>query len=259
MNPLFYLAAIPIFALMIVVHELGHFLTAKWADIRVDEFSVGFPPRVASVKRGETQYTIGLLPLGGYVRMPGENGDATDEQGNPDARSFAAKSAGKRAIVLAAGVTMNLLLAFVLFTGAEAAGQVIPSSYVNVEAGSPAQVAEIHDGDHILAINGHPVKTFDDLVKATSVAIAAADKNAKTVPIVVEVQHRGAAQPVTVTVQARVQGQAHLGVRPDPAHVIHVTHPIWEAPARGLADIPLVIGATADGIHQIIQGVIPLN
>ena len=129
-SPWMYLAAVPIFALLVLVHELGHFLTAKWAGIRVDEFAIGFPPRVASVTRGETTYSINLLPIGGYVRMPGENGETTDEHGNPDPRTFGAKPAGKRAIVLVAGVTMNVILAIVLFTLAEAVGQVTPSSYV---------------------------------------------------------------------------------------------------------------------------------
>src|SRR5512146_1391202 len=118
------LAAIPVFGLLIFVHEFGHFITAKWAGIRVDEFALGFPPRLLSVKRGETTYSLNALPIGGYVRMPGENGETTDENGNYDPRNFAAKPASKRAIVLVAGVTMNMLLAVVCFTVAEMVGQV---------------------------------------------------------------------------------------------------------------------------------------
>jgi regulator of sigma E protease len=255
----FWLVAIPIFTLMVLIHEFGHFITAKWAGIRVDEFGVGFPPRLFGIKRGETIYSINWLPIGGFVRMPGENGETTDERGNPDPRSFGAKPASKRAIVLLAGVTMNLLLAIVLFTAAEAIGRVELSSYVTVEPKGPAQMAGIRDGDHIVAIAGHPVKTFEELVSQTTTAIAAAPKNAQTLPIVVLVHHAGTTEPVPVTVQAKVQGDAHLGVRSDPAKAIHVTHPIWEAPARGLGDIPYVLGATVDGIRQIVRGVIPLN
>lgn len=258
MNPLFLLAAVPIFALMVLVHEFGHFITARWAGIRVEEFAIGFPPRLFSIKRGETVYSINLLPIGGYVRMPGENGETTDEEGRPDPGSFASKTAGKRAIVLLAGVTMNLLLAVVLFIGAEAAGKVIASSYVRVVSGGPAASAGMVSGDHILAIDGHPIKTFDDLTTQTSAALAQAPAGAKSYPIQVLVQHPGAASPVTITVQANTDSP-HLNVTPDTNHVIHETHPIWEAPARGLGDIPYVIGATGTAIHQIIQQKIPLG
>src|SRR5215472_8783208 len=163
-SPWMYLAAVPIFALLVLVHELGHFLTAKWAGIRVDEFAIGFPPRVASVTRGETTYSINLLPLGGYVRMPGENGEMTDEAGNFDPRSFASKPAGTRAIVLLAGVTMNFLLAFLLFTAFAAAGQPQYTRVIkSVVAGSPAAHAGLKGGDTILSIDGHPVKYFSDI------------------------------------------------------------------------------------------------
>src|SRR5262249_41774988 len=192
MNPLFYLAAIPIFALMVLVHELGHFITAKWADIRVDEFAIGFPPRVASVKRGETQYTIGLLPLGGYVRMPGEDGQTTDEQGNPDPRTFAAKTAGKRAIVLAAGVTMNVLLAIVLFTFSEGLGHVEYKPVLkSVVKDSAAQAAGVQAGDTILSVDGHSIQYWSDLLQTVQRDISAAPANDKTVSVVLVVTHKG--------------------------------------------------------------------
>ncbi|MDQ2905824.1 MAG: site-2 protease family protein, partial [Chloroflexota bacterium] len=167
MNNWYLLAAIPVFGLLVLVHELGHFLTAKWAGIRVEEFGLGLPPRVVGIrkrdsggweviwfagKRGEedpstylnkqtpfggasggvsvpgavsdhTIYSLNLLPIGGFVRMPGESGDVYDEEGRYDPNSFAAKSAGKRIIVLCAGVTMNFLLAMVLFSVAYSLGE----------------------------------------------------------------------------------------------------------------------------------------
>ena len=80
----YLLAAIPVFALLVLIHEFGHFITAKWAGIRVEEFAIGFPPRLFGIKRGETTYSINLLPIGGFVRMPGENGEVTDENGRYD-------------------------------------------------------------------------------------------------------------------------------------------------------------------------------
>ena len=98
--------------ILVLVHELGHFLAAKWAKMRVDEFAFGFPPRLWSVKKGETEYSFNLLPLGGYVKIYGENGD---EEGVPPAGSFSAAPKWKQLIVLAAGVIMNLLLAIFIF------------------------------------------------------------------------------------------------------------------------------------------------
>lgn len=93
------------------VHELGHFVIAKRAGMRVDEFGLGFPPRIFGIKKGETTYTLNLIPLGGFVKIHGEDGSGRD-----DPRSFSSKSAGKRALVLAAGVLMNLAFAAVLLS-----------------------------------------------------------------------------------------------------------------------------------------------
>lgn len=96
---------------LILVHELGHFLTAKWSRMRVDEFAIGFPPRLFSIKKGETEYSINLLPIGGYVKIFGENGLEGDES----RRSFGSRPKYQQAIVLLAGVAMNILAAWVIF------------------------------------------------------------------------------------------------------------------------------------------------
>src|SRR5713226_9343278 len=141
MNNWYLLAAIPVFGLLVLVHEFGHFITAKWAGIRVEEFGLGIPPRLVGFRKRDqggweviwfggssdedaasaqqtpftgtsggvsnlaplpshTIYSLNLLLIGGFVRMPGENGDIQDLSGNYDPQSFAAKSAGKRIIVL---------------------------------------------------------------------------------------------------------------------------------------------------------------
>ncbi|HEX6798926.1 MAG TPA: site-2 protease family protein [Ktedonobacterales bacterium] len=264
MNPLFLLAAVPIFGLMVIVHEFGHFITAKRAGIRVEEFAIGFPPRLFGIKRGETLYTINLLPIGGFVRMPGENGETTDESGNYDPRSFGAKPAGTRAIVLLAGVTMNLLLTIVLFTAAEVVGQVhyLPIA-AQVTAGSPAATAGLKDGDKIVAINGQKVAYWEDLLNDTQNAVdtqLAANKNAKTVPIQVTYV-RGSAAPQTVTVNANTSSDPnvpHLGVARTDQTVVHKV-PLWQAPIQGVADIGNVSVATVQGVGEIIRGIIPVN
>src|SRR6185436_3790923 len=98
-----------ILGLLVFVHELGHFLMAKRAGMKVEEFAFGFPPRLISFKRGETTYAINLIPLGGYVKIDGEDGS---DASNP--RSFANKPAWQRFLVLIAGVSMNVVLAWFL-------------------------------------------------------------------------------------------------------------------------------------------------
>ncbi len=264
-NNWYLLAAIPVFALLIIVHELGHFLAAKWADIRVDEFAIGFPPKLISFKRGETTYAINALPIGGYVKMPGEDGSTTDENGRYDPRTFAAKSAGKRLVVLLAGVTMNFLLAIVLFTAAEAVGQIQYRPVIgSVESGSPAQHVGLHVGDHILAVNGQPIKYFSDLVADTQADIQAAqakNSHVQTVPMILTIQ-RGNGQPFTVVVDARVNppaGQGAIGIGLDATNPYHIRPPLWKAPILGVQDVGVVAVETYQGIKQVIQGTLPVN
>jgi regulator of sigma E protease len=219
MNNWFLLAAIPVFGICVLVHEFGHFITAKWAGIRVEEFGLGFPPRIVGFRKRDaggweviwlggkrnaedsydtggqspfsgtsggysrpsaekeqhhTIYSLNLLPIGGFVRMPGENGDVNDESGNYDPQSFAAKTAGKRIIVLVAGVTMNVILAMVLFTIAYSLGEpTYPSVIGQVVQNSPAAAAGLRPGDTIVSVNGHPVPQFTDLQNVVNGAIAA--------------------------------------------------------------------------------------
>jgi regulator of sigma E protease len=165
--------------------------------------------------------------------------------------------------VLLAGVTMNLLLAIVLFTVAEAIGPVQFFPYIgSVQDSSPALASGIQVGDHVLSVDGHPMKYFSDLVDQVNTDINNAPKDAKTVPVVLVLRHAHASQPVTITVPARVQitgNQGHLGVGPDSNHSIHLSTPLWQAPIKGVQDLGVVVVATWDGIHQVIRGLIPAN
>src|SRR5579859_5914511 len=159
--------------LLIVLHELGHFAVAKAVGMRVERFSLFFPPKLASVRRGETEYAIGALPLGGYVRITGMT---PDELHNVDARvavrGFAMQPPWKRVAVIVAGPFMNVLIAFVLFAavllsgnlnGAFALENLDPSvhtvvastSVLEIQRGSPAAAA-LRPGDRIIAADGTP-------------------------------------------------------------------------------------------------------
>jgi regulator of sigma E protease len=195
--------------------------------------------------------------------MPGENGETTDEAGNYDPRSFAAKPAGKRAIVLLAGVTMNLLLAIVLFSAAEAIGQVqFRAAVGSVQANSPAAQAGLMTGDQILSIDGQPTKYWQDVTGELITLDGQAPASAKTFPVTLVVQHPGSSTPVTINVEARAHPDpnlGYLGIGRDATNPYIIRVPIWQAPAKGIGDIRDVTVATVGGIAQIIRGQLPWN
>ncbi len=142
---------------LVVAHEFGHFIVARLAGVRVHEFGIGFPPRAARLgSDGETEYTLNWLPIGGFVRLEGEDG------GSDDPRSFGRKSLPVRVAILLAGVFMNLLVALVIFVVIAAALE--PNADAQVETvspGSPAASIGLVPGDVITAIDGHTFPYFD--------------------------------------------------------------------------------------------------
>ncbi|MBE3565497.1 MAG: site-2 protease family protein [Thermogemmatispora sp.] len=312
MNYWYLLAAIPVFGLLVFVHELGHFLTAKWAGIRVEEFGLGLPPRIVGIRRrpgggweliwfnGGTQpsqpaaaqtaddlwtpsapgsgtiageregssmavappsstiYSLNLLPIGGFVRMPGENGEMYDEYGRYDPQSFASKSAGKRLIVLVAGVAMNFLLAILLFSIAYSVGEpVIPPVIAKVAPGSPAAAVGLRPGDTFLSVNGQPVQQFSDVQNIVQQAIAQAHGQA-TVPVHVVIRHAGDSQPVALTINVRVNpppGQGPMGIERG-NEVRYVTYPLWQAPLKGITQTFSVTGQFISSIVQMVTGAV---
>ncbi|RLG09136.1 RIP metalloprotease RseP [Candidatus Pacearchaeota archaeon] len=148
-----------ILSLLIFVHEFGHFYAAKKSGIKVEEFGFGFPPRIFGIKRGETIYSLNLFPIGGFVKIYGEEGE-----GKNDKRSFSSKSVLTRAIVLCAGVIMNVFLAVILLSIGYSIG--LPQSIednienvknpevkiVSVSLNSPAEKAGIIAGDSIIQL-----------------------------------------------------------------------------------------------------------
>ncbi len=147
--------------LLIFVHELGHFLMAKKIGARVLAFSLGFGPAILKKQWGETEYRLSLFPLGGYVKLAGENPDE-EKTGSPG--EFSSKSVGQRATVLVAGVAMNAVLAFVAFIAAFRIGvPFIAPDVGQVMPGWPAWEAGIQSGDKIVEINGSKDLDFEDI------------------------------------------------------------------------------------------------
>ena len=156
-----WLLIVPVLAFLIFIHELGHFAAAKWFGIRVTEFGFGFPPRAFGVSYRGTVYSVNWIPIGGFVRIVGEE-DPTDPE------SFARQSVLKRSVVLLAGSFMNLVLPVVIFTvlfmlphDTLLGGDVI---IAGVAPASPANVAGLRPGDAIRSVDGHPVTHPEKLV-----------------------------------------------------------------------------------------------
>ena len=150
---------IAILVLLILAHELGHFMTAKLSGVKVEEFGIGFPPRLLSFKRGETVYSLNAVPLGGFTKLLGEEDPTLTG-------SLASKSIATRVLVLSAGSLMNILLPILLFSISFMIPHDMLLEKVQIEEvapGSPAQSAGIEPGDTILEINGHPIKNRGDI------------------------------------------------------------------------------------------------
>ena len=157
-----WLLVIPILGFLVFIHELGHFLCAKKFNIKVTEFGFGFPPRLYGFRYGETLYSINLIPIGGFVKMVGEE-DPTDP------RSFANQSVIARIIVLSAGSFMNVIVPIVIFTTL----LILPHDTISGEVTiggiapqSPAQISGLKEGDVILKIDDIPVNNHTELIES---------------------------------------------------------------------------------------------
>ncbi|MBI2533307.1 MAG: RIP metalloprotease RseP [Deltaproteobacteria bacterium] len=185
-------AAVIGLGLLIVIHEWGHFLIAKLSGVGVVTFSVGFGPKLWVRKKGETEYALSAFPLGGYVKMVGEDPEEEVEQRDIE-RSFSHKGLLKRIAIVAAGPGFNLLLAVVLlmvvyfFYGVP----VLSTRISGVESGSPAELAGIRKGDRIVAIDGQAVVEWDELSEKI--------KESQGAPLKMQIQRDS--QQLSLTVQ----------------------------------------------------------
>ncbi len=162
------IAVVPVLGFLIFIHELGHFLAARWMGVRVLEFGFGYPPRMIKLfERNGVEYTLNWIPFGGFVRMAGEDGDDDDPHALPNIAPW------RRIIVMAAGPFMNLVAAVGIFAVLLMAGVPtyagdtanLPVEIIAVAPGGPAAEAGIQPGDIILAINGEPVTGMENVVK----------------------------------------------------------------------------------------------
>lgn len=161
--------------MVIFLHELGHFAMAKACDVFVERFSIGFPPTIWSRKWGETEYALGAIPFGGYVKMLGQDdmdpSQLTSEEIAQDPRSYSAKPVWQRMAIISAGVTMNVLTAVLFFAAAYGLGlEVYEPVAGGVVAGGPAWRAGMRTGDRIEKINGRETQDFSDIIRGVALS-----------------------------------------------------------------------------------------
>ncbi len=198
---------IAVLVVLILVHEWGHFIAAKKTGMRVDEFGIGFPPKVWGIKKGETEYSVNALPIGGFVRIYGENLDASAED-KDQPRSFAARPKWAQAVVLVAGVTMNVVLAWFIYVGIFMAG--MPTQVDEAAASPNAQLflnsilptsplAEVvKPGAEVLALSGEE----RNLESITPSAFRAFIETSAGEELILSYRYAGVEDAVTFTPQA---------------------------------------------------------
>jgi len=226
-----------VLGVLVFVHELGHFLLARWHGVRVLTFSLGFGPKLLSFRRGDTEYCLSAIPLGGYVKMAGENAD-DQPQGADD--EYMSKTKWQRFQILLAGPAMNLALAVLLLAVVLSQGDRVlaflsrPAVIGVVQADSPAERGGMRPGDEVVRINGRAVTTWEDLeVGVTS----RADRDVEFV-----VRRGGAERTLTIrptTTKVPVQSDATfevgtIGVLPDTYPIIDAVNPGDPADKAGL-------------------------
>ncbi len=209
------LQVIIVFGLIVFVHELGHFLAAKWAGVGVERFSLGFGPKVLGKQVGETEYVLSAVPLGGYVKMVGEEiGEAVDPA--IAQLSFSQKSVGKRFFIVFAGPFSNFVWAFIIFSITFLSfGVTVPldaAKIGGVVPNLPAQKAGLQPGDEILSVAGTPVKNWEEL--ADRIQHSQGQETHLTVK-------RGDGQPVEVVVTPEWRN-AQPGGNGQPGYVIGI-------------------------------------
>ena len=238
-------------SLLLLVHELGHFIAARRAGIKVEEFGIGLPPRVFGVRRGDILYSLNLIPLGAFVKMTGENGEEPQREG-----SFTSKGKLARAGVLVAGPAMNFLTAALLFAAAYVIGWPTPTSMeilvYKVTSGSPAESAGLQAGDRIVAMDGREMRTADQFVSETRAKLGS--------QVVLTVEREGRQlekSMVPRTTWPEGDGPLGIGLQGKVLEMKPVSHPVHRAVVLGFARAGQMVAFTLAVPVMIVQGMLP--
>jgi regulator of sigma E protease len=248
------LSFIFVLGVLVIIHELGHFLVARAVGIRAEKFSIGFGPVIFGKKIGETEFVVSILPLGGFVKLSGES----PEEAKGDKWEFQSKPMWQRTAVVLAGPLMNALLAYILFAAVFLTGQpTLTSKIGKVFEGTPAAAAGILEGDRVLAVDSVPVATWEELLAAV--------QNGST-NITLRIERGGQEQDVAVgperkemrDLTGKKSTRAFLGVAPA-QEIIHVKSGFgeaWVLAGKKLWDLTAMIFVS---LGLMITGALPFK
>ncbi len=250
------IASICILGLLVIVHEAGPFLVARWSGVRILRFSIGFGPRLMRWTRGPTEYAVSAIPLGGYVKMAGEQGTeprhGSGQAGEP--WEYLAKSVGTRARIILAGPFVNYLVAVVSLWVVFVVGypELLPV-VGTVKEKTPAEAARLQRGDRIQSVDTHPVRTWDEM---TRLITAAPDR-----PLAFLIGRNGVSVPVTITPQpkdvadpfGRPKTIGQIGISPSGAFQASRVGPV-AAIGRTIRQHNEWIGQTMLGLWLMVTG-----
>jgi regulator of sigma E protease len=241
-----------VLSVILLSHEIGHFVTAKMAGVRVEEFGLGYPPRLFKLfTRGDTIYSINAIPFGGFTKMTGEEDPS-------DPKSLAGKSRGKRLLVLSGGSIVNILLALLLFS----VSYLIPRQVLvgdvlveDVAQNSPAEDAGIQTGDIILSVNGQEVHNtsesyqiiMENLGKAVTFTIRHPDSTVSNIQVVPR--------------RDFPEGEGAIGIEHTTinAVVVKKTYPVWQAIPLGAVELADMVVMWVDGLISVFTGEAPAS
>ena len=237
-----------IILVLVVLHEVGHFATAKYFGVKVHEFGVGFPPKLLGFRRGETEYTLNLIPLGGFVKLAGEN-DPSEPQ------SLASKPPIVRIIVLSAGSFMNALLAVAIFAALFMIPRDVAMGDVYIEevsTNSPAQEAGLLPMDRILTVDGHRIENINDLASRINRSLGneialTAERDGMTIDVKLVPRWR----------PPKDQGPTGILLRIENTSVERRSDPFWKAVPKATAQIGIVVSLTSTALSQWVTGDAP--
>jgi regulator of sigma E protease len=245
-----------VLGILVFVHELGHFLFAKRLGVGVLTFSLGFGPKLIGRKIGETQYQVSAVPLGGFVKLIGENPEEqVKEEDRP--RSFSAQPIWKRALIIIAGPFFNFLLAAFLFSATNLFGiPYFPAKLGDLSPGFPAEQAGLRKGDVILSIDGQEVNRWEELSKII--------RSGQGKELLLNVKRNGEIFEVKIVPKSSVQKNLFgeevqtyvIGITPSEEMIIEKVDPLT-AVGKGLVQTWYGIKLTIVSIVKLIERVIP--